>query len=319
MSLLVLEPRIPRAEGSPWVLDGSGRRMPGRDDERRVKQLRAGLLSHREVHALPADASDAHLGTALEAVHEPAYLDALAGVRSDEPRLMPGLAAPGLGADTAVCRGLIAAARESARAAVAAAHRLLGGARHAYALCRPPGHHAGPGWLGGYCYINNAAVAVQTLRAHGVGRIGILDIDLHYPNGTSAIVACMPGVELHSLHASPIANAPGGVVAPRTSRETLIGFTGRPAPDDYLRALSGSLRTLTAHADAIVLSLGYDTVRGDPHGHWRFPPEIFGCVGRMLAETGAPVCIVQEGGYHLASLAECSRAFAAGLLGDEAR
>lgn len=200
------------------------------------------------------------------------------------------------------------------RTAITAAQRILAGDRYAYALCRPPGHHAGPGWLGGLCYLNNAAAAAQALREGGMRSIGILDLDLHYPNGTSAIVAPMQDVSLHSLHAWPVANSPSQSAHPLTARERLVDFSGDPPVADYLDALTASLDALAQGATALILSLGYDTVIGDPHGGWSFPPETFARIGRLVAAARLPVCVIQEGGYDLQTLAGSSHAFATGLL-----
>ncbi len=86
-----------------------------------------------------------------------------------------------------------------------------------------------------------------------------------------------------------------------------------------MEEVAASIEALAAEAAALVVSLGYDTVSGDPHGGWGFEPEIFAEVGRLLADCGLPVCVIQEGGYSLPALAACSHAFATGLLGGEER
>jgi acetoin utilization deacetylase AcuC-like enzyme len=231
---------------------------------------------------------------------------------------MPAFTAPGLEPDIPVGAGLVAAALEGARTAITAAQRVAAGARFAYALCRPPGHHAGPAWLGGYCYLNTAAAATQTLLEAGAGPVGILDLDLHYPNGTSAIVAQMADAQLHSLHAWPVTNAPEDPVLPRTEREALVEFRTAPDAATYLEAVGASVAALARSARVLVLSLGYDTVAGDPHGSWSFEPSIFSEIGRLLAASGLPICVIQEGGYALETLADCSHAFATGLLEEHA-
>jgi acetoin utilization deacetylase AcuC-like enzyme len=298
----------------PWILDARGRRTPGYDDERRLAQVRAGLMRHRGVVAHTADASAGDVERVLGRLHEPDYLRALDRVRGGDPVLVATLAQPGLEPDTPVCAEAVASAREGIGTAIAAARRIVGGARFSYALCRPPGHHAGPGWLGGYCYLNNAAAAAQTLHDGGYEQVAILDLDLHYPNGTSALLERMTDTTLHSLHGSTGANLPWEWVRARTEREHLVAFRSAPAPDVYLAAVATSTHTLARCADAIVLSLGYDTVAGDPHGSWSFQAPVFERIGRLLAASGLPVCVVQEGGYALSSLAACSHAFATGLL-----
>lgn len=299
-------------DGAHWILEG-GRILPGVDDNRRMAELRRGLLRHAGVRAADADADSEDVEQTLSVLHEPGYLEALAEV-SAEPVVIPELTPPGLPPDIPVSSGLVDAAREGVRTAMTAAERLVEGARFTYALCRPPGHHAGPSWFAGYCYLNTAAAAVQVLRHAGISPVGILDIDLHYPNGTAAIVETMGDASLHSLHAAPVTNVAAGKVEPTTDREVAVEFPGVPRAEDYLFALASSLEELCEDSAALVVSLGYDTVAGDPHGSWEFEPAIFAEIGRMLAACGRPVCVIQEGGYALDSLAECSEAFAEGLL-----
>jgi acetoin utilization deacetylase AcuC-like enzyme len=315
--LAMVEQRRERGGAVPWILDARGRRTPGYDDGRRLAEVQAGLLRHHRVRAHTADASAEQVQRALSHLHEPDYLQALGQVRAGDPVLLAELAEPGLEPDTPVCASAVTTAREGVATAIAAAQRILAGARFSYALCRPPGHHAGPGWLGGYCYLNNAAAAAQTLREGGVRQVAILDLDLHYPNGTSALLERMTATTLHSLHGSTGANLPWGRVRARTEREHLVTFRSAPRPETYLRAVAACVEDLARDADAIVLSLGYDTVAGDPHGAWSFPASIFEGIGRLVAGPGLPVCTIQEGGYALRSLARCSHAFATGLLDEE--
>jgi acetoin utilization deacetylase AcuC-like enzyme len=317
--LLMIEQRRERGGAVPWILDERGRRIPGYDDGRRLSQVQAGLMRHSGVTAHTADASAEDVDRAVRRLHEPAYLRALGRVHGRDPVLLAELAEPGLQPDTPVCAQAVATAREGVGTAISAARAIVAGARFSYALCRPPGHHAGPGWLGGYCYLNNAAAAAQALHDGGFGQVAILDLDLHYPNGTSALLERMTGTTLHSLHGSTGANLPWERVRPRTDREHLVAFRTAPATETYLAALASCTHTLARSADAIVLSLGYDLVEGDPHGSWSFRAPVFERIGRLLARTELPVCVVQEGGYALESLAGCSHAFVTGLLdGDPA-
>jgi acetoin utilization deacetylase AcuC-like enzyme len=315
--LLLVEQRHGDGDGDSahWILEG-GRILPGVDDNRRMEELRRGLLRNSGVRAASADADSEDVERILAVLHEPSYLEALAEV-SSEPVVIPELTPPGLPPDIPVSSGLVDAAREGVRTAMTAAERLVEGARFAYALCRPPGHHAGPAWFAGYCYLNNAAAAVQVLRNAGVRPVGILDLDLHYPNGTAAIVAPMEDVCLFSLHAWPVTNLASGSVEPTTDREVAVEYHVVPRPRDYLARVGECLDEAREDYDAaaLVVSLGYDIVAGDPHGNWDFEPGIFGDIGALLAGTGLPVCVVQEGGYALDSLAACAEAFAAGLLG----
>jgi acetoin utilization deacetylase AcuC-like enzyme len=313
--LVMVEQRQGTGDAAFWVREGD-RRIEGQDSNLRLVELRAGLIRHAGVRSVTADAPDEEVERTLGALHEATYLQALAEVRSEEPVVMSGFAPPGLEPDIPVNAGLVAAAREGIRTAITAAERLLEGARFTYAVCRPPGHHAGPAFQAGYCYLNNAAAAVRRLCDGGLKPVGIVDLDLHYPNGTSALVERMgPEAALHSLHAAPVTNLPPGTALPRIAGERAVAFAGSPDEATYLEEVAASVHDLAEIARALVVSLGFDTVAGDPHGGWSFRPEIFREVGRLLAEPGLPVCVIQEGGYSLGDLAACSHAFATGLLG----
>ncbi len=309
----MIEQRPTRDVAAPWIIEG-GQPVVGREGGGRLPAVRDGIARHARARAEAATADDAAIDAALARLHDAAYLTTLDGITSDVPVLMPELAAPGMEADVPVCAGLVQTAREGVRAAITAAARVADGAPFAYAVSRPPGHHAGPAWFGGYCYLNTAGAAALTLLDHGVATVGILDLDLHYPNGTSAVVASHERIHLCSLHASPVANAPDGRAVPHSEREALIGFEDVPSEDEYVTAVVDAGRRLAASVDAVVVSLGYDTVAGDPHGDWDLPPATFRRIGAALAATGLPLCVVQEGGYEVSSLADCSHAFVTGLL-----
>jgi acetoin utilization deacetylase AcuC-like enzyme len=302
--------------GAPYILDRHGNMMEGRDDERRTSELRSGLANHAKVRPTVSDCSGEQVERILGALHDQDYLQALRAVESEEPRIMPEWAPPGLPADSPVWAGVVATAFEGVRTAITAAERIVAGERFAYALCRPPGHHAGPAWLGGYCYLNTAAAAAYALCEGGLGPVAILDIDFHFPTGTSAIVAPLENVSLGSLHASTIAEVPWRMVE-AGERERFVEFASCPDTATYLQALGEIVDDLASNAKALVLSLGYDTVASDPHGSWDFPPSIFERIGARLAASGLPICVVQEGGYSLEALAECSHAFAQGLLSSD--
>jgi acetoin utilization deacetylase AcuC-like enzyme len=311
--LVMIEQRRGGGDAALWVREGD-RRLPGRDSNLRLSAVRDGLLRHEGVRAEIADAADEEVESTLAALHEPEYLRALAELAAAEPVVMPQFAPPGLEPDIPVHARLVAAAREAVRASITAAERTLDGKRFAYAVCRPPGHHAGPAFHAGYCYLNNAAAAVRVLCDGGVGTVGVLDLDLHYPNGTSALLERVPEATLHSLHAAPVTNLPPGAALPRVPGERTVAFAAAPEAGAYVEEVAASVEALAAAAEALVVSLGYDTAAGDPHGGWGFEPAVFAEVGRLLAAAGVPVCVVQEGGYSLPALAECSHAFATGLL-----
>lgn len=311
--LLMLEQEPGAADAAPWILDRHGQQLPGRDDSRRTLELRGGLARHTRVRTGEVHATQEEADRIVQRLHDRDYITALRELECTAPTLLPQWAPPGLPADSPVWPEVVSSAFAGVRTAVAAARTVAMGARFSYALCRPPGHHAGPGWMGGYCYLNTAAAAAQALRDAGVESVAILDLDFHFPTGTSAVVARMPGVSLHSLHASTLENVPWREV-PERKDERFWSFNGTPEPEEYLAALESSLQELRNTVGALVLSLGYDTVGGDPHGSWSFPPEIFAHIGSCVAASGLAVCVVQEGGYALELLAACSNAFARGLL-----
>lgn len=317
--LLAIEQRPSGSGAVPWILDEAGRRTQGYDDDRRISKVQAGLHRHRRVHSDLADASEDDVEQALHSLHERTYIETLRAVESHEPRLVAELAEPGLEPDTPVHAAAIATAEQGVATTISAARRIVDGAWFTYALCRPPGHHAGPCWLGGYCYYNNAAIAAQTLSAGGLSRVAILDLDIHYPNGTAALLHKIEGSSLHSIHGCTGANLPWEKVRPRSKHEHIVSFRSAPSQQRYLTAVLESIETIRRESTAIVLSLGYDTVAGDPHGTWSFDPSIFRRIGEMLAHAGLPVCVVQEGGYAFDSLSDCGHEFVNGLLGGNCR
>ncbi len=223
-------------DGAPFILDRHGHKMEGRDDERRTAELREGLTRHEDVHPTSADAREEDVQRILAALHTGDYLEALRQVNCDEPTMMPEWAPPGLPADSPVWAGVVSTAFEGVRTAIAAAQRIVDGARFTYALCRPPGHHAGPAWFGGYCYLNTAAAAAYALCEGGVKPVAILDVDFHFPTGTSAIVAPLENVSLGSLHASTLAEVPWRRVEPG-EHEWFVEFDTTPDDDTYIAAL----------------------------------------------------------------------------------
>lgn len=311
--LLMIEQRPGDGDSAPWILDRDGRRMQAHDDARRICEVKRGLARHPRVRSAQAGADAREVRRVIGALHDAGYLQMLSEVDWDEPTLMPKWSPPELLADSPVWAGIVASAFEGARTAITAAQRLADGTRFTYAVCRPPGHHAGPGWMGGYCYLNNAAAAAHVLCGAGLAPVAILDLDFHFPNGTSAILERMSDVNLHSLHASTLENVPWRQVQPN-ERECFVEFEMAPEADAYLGALERSAQAIRRSCRALVLSLGYDTIAADPHGTWGFTNEIFQAIGGVLAACALPVCVVQEGGYALDALAACSHSFVSGLL-----
>ena len=194
--------------------------------------------------------------------------------------------------------------RWSANAAASAAAHLSDGAVSAYALCRPPGHHAFSDLAGGFCYVNNSAVAAAVLRrAHE--RVAIVDVDLHHGNGTQGIFYRRADVFTVSVHADPIRFYPffWGHADERGEGPGLGYNLNLPLPrgardDAFLAALDRGLESVRAFAPgALVVALGLDAFEGDPFGGLAVTTEGFGRIGERLARLGLPTAIVQEGGY----------------------
>ncbi|MEM7225948.1 MAG: histone deacetylase family protein [Pseudomonadota bacterium] len=209
-------------------------------------------------------------------------------------------------ADTAcpISEGTWEAALTSANCAVSAAQLLLGGAAVAYALCRPPGHHAFQDMAGGFCFLNNCAIAAQVLRDAGK-RVAILDVDLHHGNGTQAIFYRRADVLTVSLHADPVRFYPffWGHGSERGAGPGLGFNFNLPLPrgtDDeaYLLALDQALTRIRAFApDLLVVALGLDAYEGDPLAGLAITTGGFGLIARRIAALGLPSLLIQEGGY----------------------
>ena len=315
-----------------------GRLIPPYESPARVDMIvaaieRAGLgplLPPREFGVAP-----------LHAVHEPAYLEYLESAYErwvaaggnpaavlpstlavrwmSQPCLHP-LVAPGyycFDLSAPIAAGTYQAARASADTALTGAALLLEGQPLVYALCRPPGHHAGTDLYGGYCYLNNAAIAAAYLAAPGE-RVAILDIDFHHGNGTQQIFYQRADVLFVSIHADPAREYPyfSGYAGERGAGAGLgytLNFPLEARVDDvrYLAVLDRALAAIAEHAPRfLVLSAGFDTYGGDPIGDLALTSAAYPAIGRRVAALGLPTLVVQEGGYAVEALGEN----AAGLL-----
>lgn len=200
------------------------------------------------------------------------------------------------------------------------AELLREGAQCAYALERPPGHHAGRYKYGGYCYINHAAVAAHTLKAHG--RVAVLDIDFHHGNGTQEIFYETDEVLYVSLHGHPAWAYPRFSGWPEeTGTGAGEGYTlNLPLPmfthnNAYLESFSQALEKIAWFApNYLVLSSGFDTRAGDPVGAFSLTDECFQAIGEQLAALSVPILAVQEGGYDLEGLGKAVVALVDGLV-----
>lgn len=212
-----------------------------------------------------------------------------------------------------ILAGTWQAAYWSAQCALSAAHDVANGARATYALCRPPGHHAAADLYGGFCYLNNAAIAARSLGE----RVAILDIDFHHGNGTQEIFYSDPGVLYCSLHADPDQEYPyfWGSVDEKGESEGLGYNCNYPLPlgcDDafYLQTLEQALQRIRKFEPRyLVVSLGLDIIQGDEVGGFNVTPAGIDEISRQIAalrlgDNPLPTVIVQEGGYLLSELGD---------------
>jgi acetoin utilization deacetylase AcuC-like enzyme len=206
--------------------------------------------------------------------------------------------------------GTWTAARAGADCALTAVRHVLAGERAAFALTRPPGHHAGLDFFGGYCFLNNAAIAAQALRDAGVERVAVLDIDYHHGNGTQAIFYARADVQFTSLHGDPHTEYPyylgyadergAGPGAGFNHNLPLARGTGFGA---WREALASALRGVADYKPgALVVSLGLDTFAGDPIAGFTLATPDYLHVGEDLARAGLPTVFVFEGGYAVAEV-----------------
>lgn len=297
-----------------------------------------------------------HDDAALRAVHDPALVDHLATVWAEweaagypsehgRRRVVPYVfPTPGLLSGvpprspsavhgrvgefcydtmTLIGPGTWEAARAAADAALSAADLVAGGARAAYALCRPPGHHVGPSAYGGSCYLNNAAIAAQALRGSGAARVAVVDVDAHHGNGTQAIFYGRGDVYVGSLHVDPGAGWFPHYVGYADERGTADGLGANrnlplpPGTGDtgWLAAVELLCDDVRAFgAEAVVLSLGLDAAASDPESPLQVTADGYHRAAQRIAALG-PTVVIQEGGYDLTAIGSLVVAALAGLQG----
>jgi len=228
------------------------------------------------------------------------------GFRAIEPETIDGkLSYFSLDAGTPITAGTWRAASASANVALSGAADLLAGERAVFSLCRPPGHHAAQDIYGGYCFLNNAAIAAQSLLDGGMKSVAILDVDYHHGNGTQTIFYDRGDVFFASLHGHP-----------RQEYPYFLGYedeTGSGAGEGcnanypldwgsdfaaWSAALDDALAKIGAYGpEALVVSLGVDTFKEDPISQFRLDSPDYLTIGARIAALGLPTLFVFEGGY----------------------
>jgi len=197
------------------------------------------------------------------------------------------------------------AIKSSHDVAITAAGLVKAGERAVFALCRPPGHHAGAAFAGGYCFINNAASAAQWFIDQGAKRVAILDVDYHHGNGTQEIFYRRGDVLVVNLHGDPMVEYPFFLGhADERGEGPGEGFNvNYPLPwgttwETWSAALEDGCRRVANYApDVLVVSLGVDTFEKDPISKFRLKTEDYPKIGRRIAQLGLPTLIAMEGGY----------------------
>jgi acetoin utilization deacetylase AcuC-like enzyme len=276
--------------------------------------------------------------TALQAVHSPRYLNFLATAwdqwvaldaanadkdilpsvwptRTFRTDIEPDNFAAKVGlysydAGTPFTSGTWVAARAGADCALSAAQQVLQGDRAAFALSRPPGHHAGMDFFGGYCFLNNAAIAAQHLRDSDMRKVAVLDVDYHHGNGTQACFYDRPDVFFASIHGDPRTEYPFYLGhADETGVGAGLGANlNLPLPrgsgfDAWSPALETALAAIEKFgAEALVVSLGMDTFAGDPISGFTLKSDDYLRVGERMARANLPTVLVFEGGYAVAEV-----------------
>ncbi len=302
----------------------NGAILPNPEQAERIDILLAGARAAGcEVHA----PDDAGMGP-IAAVHSAEYLTFLQNIYTRWKRIegagdevIPNIHPANRGdsypksaigqagyhqADTAcpIASGTWEAAYWSAQSAIAGSDALLGGERAAYVLSRPPGHHAFGDLAGGFCFLNNSAIAAERLLAKGL-RPAILDVDVHHGNGTQGIFYNRRDVLTVSIHADPARFYPffWGHAHERGEGEGLGYNLNLPLPrgtDDagFLAALDTASQQIRSFgADVVVVALGLDAYIDDPFKGLAVTTSGFARIGAAIAGLGLPSLFVQEGGY----------------------
>ncbi|MES9902544.1 MAG: histone deacetylase family protein [Sedimenticola sp.] len=210
-----------------------------------------------------------------------------------------------LASETSITAGTWQAAQAAAAIAQAGQQRISSGASSAFALCRPPGHHASANQFGGYCFLNNAAIAAQGMLIDGADRVAILDIDFHHGNGTQSIFYNRSDVLFVSLHGNPKGAFPYFLGYADETGEGLGEGTNLNLPmgkgtmfDVWAKSLAVGLKAITEYQpDALVVSLGVDTFKDDPISFFCLTSDNYLTIGQLIADLGLPTLYVMEGGY----------------------
>jgi acetoin utilization deacetylase AcuC-like enzyme len=209
-----------------------------------------------------------------------------------------------------ITAGTWQAAYSAAQVALSAQAAIAAGAYSAFALCRPPGHHAAGELMGGYCYLNNAAIAAQAFLDQGRTKVAILDVDYHHGNGTQSIFYASNDVLFTSIHGDPLAEFPFFLgYADELGEGAGAGYNlNLPLPagsgwEAWSAALEQACQRIAEYgAEVLVVSLGVDTFKDDPISQFKLDSPDYLSMGQRIAGLGLPTLFVMEGGYAVAEI-----------------
>jgi acetoin utilization deacetylase AcuC-like enzyme len=318
-----------------------GRLVPCHEVPDRLEHVLA-ELKRRGMGTPAAPPEPADLDAVLAQIHSPRYLDFISKAWDEWvaldpahaeldalPSVWPGRAfrtdvlphnfAARMGlfsfdAGTPLTAGAWVAARAGAACAVTAARQVAAASvpsrASAFVLTRPPGHHAGPDFFGGYCFLNNSALAAQALLDGGAQRVAVLDVDYHHGNGTQSIFYERADVLTVSIHGDPLTEYPFFLgYADERGVGAGLGFNlNLPLPRgtgfaEWRAALQRAIAVVQGFgAQALVVSLGVDTFEGDPISGFGLKSADYLQIGKDIAALGLPTVIAFEGGYAVAEV-----------------
>jgi acetoin utilization deacetylase AcuC-like enzyme len=322
-----------REHAPAWEFEG-GRLVPSPEVPDRVEAVRA-QIEQRKLGPIEAPT---HFGMGpILRVHAPEFVNFIAAAHGDwtkrygplVPEAIPSawparglrtnrsgdiearLGSYAFDTATPIARGTWEAALSAVDVALSAARCIREGAQSAFALTRPPGHHAGADIFGGYCYLNNAAIAAQSLIESGA-RCAILDVDYHHGNGTQSIFYTRGDVFYCSLHADPAFAFPhfSGFADERGEGAGEGATLNLPLPSGtewnaYQAALAHALRAVAEFgAEILLVSLGLDTFENDPISDFRLKSADYLLLGQRVAQLNKSTLFVFEGGYDVVTLGQ---------------
>nr|WP_070958884.1 histone deacetylase family protein [Hyphomonas sp. Mor2] len=281
----------------------------------------------------------------IQAVHDPAYIEFLKRAHADWVAAgRPGDAFPyvfpvrgrrpltlsridaelgqyAYDCGTPVAEGTWEAVYWNAQTALTALDRVMGKRLPTFAFCRPPGHHAGRDYMGGYSYLNNVAIAAQHALANGASKVAVLDVDYHHGNGTQDIFYDRGDVLTISLHADPRTDYPfywghadEAGEGPGAGANLNLPMPRGTIWADYERCLMQALdRVVEFGPDLLIVPYGADTYAGDPISFFEIETADYTAMARRIASAGLPTLICMEGGYAVNALGANVSAFLAGF------